>query len=357
MFSGSQVITRQLPTFKNALNWLRPKGHFDHATGELAVLIGLGATLALGTTVAVAWAAGFGEVFHRLLHVRPLWIPIALAGQVVAYLGYMLAYREVARVERGHQFGMMRLAAVVFTGFGVFVAHGGFSADVIALRGAGISKRDARVRVLGLGALEYLLLAPAVCVCAIILLAHGSSKPAIGFTLPWAIGVPLGLVAAFIALRHCSKFANANEGWRGAVAHALDGIAVLRRLSLEPFRHGSAFVGMGLYWAGEISSLSAALHAFGSPRPAIAALVVGYATGYALTRRTLPLAGAGVVEALLPFSLLWAGATLAPALLAVFVYRLFNLWLPLVPAVVGVRALRREHRANGGAQVPESRAA
>jgi uncharacterized membrane protein YbhN (UPF0104 family) len=97
---------------------------------------------------------------------------------------------------------------------------------------------------------------------------------------------------------------------------------------------------MALYWVGEIFSLAAALHAFGSPRPAVAALVVGYATGYALTRRTLPLAGVGVVEALLPFSLVWVGATLAPAVLAVFVYRFFNLWLPLLPAVIGVRSLR-----------------
>jgi uncharacterized membrane protein YbhN (UPF0104 family) len=40
------------------------------------------------------------------------------------------------------------------------------------------------------------------------------------------------------------------------------------------------------------------------------------------------------------------GAGLAPAVLAVFVYRIFNLWLPLVPAVVGMRALRHEHEEN-----------
>ena len=118
---------------------------------------------------------------------------------------------------------------------------------------------------------------------------------------------------------------------------------MVRNLFYAPFKHGSAFIGMGLYWVGEIFSLSAALHAFGSPRPAIAALIIGYATGYALTRRTLPLAGAGVVEALLPFSLVWVGAGLAPAVLAVFVYRIFNLWLPLIPAVVGMRVLRQGH--------------
>jgi uncharacterized membrane protein YbhN (UPF0104 family) len=343
MSPGFGVISRPLPTLKNALDWLRPKSHFDHGAFELALLIAVGAVLAVGTSVAVAWAAGFDEVWRRLLEVRPLWIPIALGGQVVAYLGYMLAYREVARVEKGPEFGMMRLAAVVFTGFGIFVAHGGFSADVVALRGSGMSKRDARARVLGLGALEYVLLAPAACVCAIIILVHGSSKPGIGLTLPWAIAVPLGVVAALLTLRYCSKFVRAKRGWRSLVGHGVEPLLVLRRLARQPLHHGSAFVGMALYWAGDIFSLAAALNAFGSTRPAIAALVIGYATGYALTRRTLPLAGAGVVEALLPFALLWSGATLAAAVLAVFVYRFMNLWLPLIPAVAGVRSLRNAH--------------
>ncbi len=345
MVSGTDVLSPSLTKPKSALSWLRPKSHFNHAKGEVFLFIGLGLALALGTTVGVAWAAGFGDVLHRLGHPQPLWIALALAGQVVAYFGYMVAYREVARVERGPELGLMKLAAVVFTGFGVFVAHGGFSADVVALRGTGISRREARVRVMGLGALEYVLLAPAACASAIIILAHGSGTPNLGLTLPWAICVPLGFVAAFWALRYHRKFSQA-RGWRGALGHALEAVAVVRNLLCAPFKHGSAFVGMGLYWVGEIFSLSAALHAFGSPRPAIAALIIGYATGYALTRRTLPLAGAGVVEALLPFSLVWVGAGLAPAVLAVFVYRIFNLWLPLIPAVVGMRVLRHQHEEN-----------
>jgi uncharacterized membrane protein YbhN (UPF0104 family) len=341
MVIGIDVLSKPSPKMRS-LSWLRPKGHFDHVAWELVLFIALGVALAVGTTVAVAWAAGFGDVMHRLAHPNLIWIPLALAGQVVAYFGYMLAYREVARVERGPELGMMKLAAVVFTGFGVFVAHGGFSADVIALRGTGISRREARVRVMGLGALEYVLLAPATCVSAIIILAHGSSTPNLALTLPWAIAVPLGFVAAFWALRYRRRFSR-KGGWRGAIGHGLDAVAVVRNLLCRPFEHGRAFVGMGLYWVGEIFSLSAALHAFGSPRPAIAALIIGYATGYALTRRTLPLAGAGVVEALLPFALVWVGAGLAPAVLAVFLYRFFNLWLPLIPAVVGMRVLKHRH--------------
>ena len=58
-----------------------------------------------------------------------------------------------------------------------------------------------------------------------------------------------------------------------------------------------------------------------------------------MTRRTLPFGGAGAVEALLPFALSWTGISLAAAVLAVFAYRVFNLWLPLVPAALGATAV------------------
>jgi uncharacterized membrane protein YbhN (UPF0104 family) len=79
--------------------------------------------------------------------------------------------------------------------------------------------------------------------------------------------------------------------------------------------------------------------------PPVAQLIIGYATGYAITRRALPLGGAGVIEALLPFALGWVGIALAPALVAVFAYRIANLWLPMIPALAGPPALHRIERS------------
>jgi uncharacterized membrane protein YbhN (UPF0104 family) len=98
---------------------------------------------------------------------------------------------------------------------------------------------------------------------------------------------------------------------------------------------------MGLYWIGDIACLWATLHAFQAVTPPVPQLIVGYATGYALTRRALPLGGAGVVEALLPFALGWVTIALAPALLAVVAYRGINLWLPMFAALAGLPSLRR----------------
>jgi uncharacterized membrane protein YbhN (UPF0104 family) len=55
----------------------------------------------------------------------------------------------------------------------------------------------------------------------------------------------------------------------------------------------------------------------------------------------MPLGGAGVVEALLPFALGAVAIQRAPAVLAVGAYRIINLWLPMIPALAGIPALRR----------------
>jgi uncharacterized membrane protein YbhN (UPF0104 family) len=195
------------------------------------------------------------------------------------------------------------------------------------------------VRVLGLGALEYAVLAPAAALAAVIILARGSTHPSLGVTLPWALAVPLGFAAALGALAIRPRLRDAS-GWRAVLRHALDGVQVLRHLSTQGAKYGGAFLGATLYWVGDIGCLWACLRAF-HDSPDLAALVIGYATGYALTRRTLPLGGAGAVEALVSFALAWSGVPLAKAVLAVCAYRIFNLWLPLVPAAIGLRHLKR----------------
>ncbi len=296
-------------------------------------------TLAFGASVGVAWAAGFTEVRQTLLHPDWQWLVLALAGQVVAYVGYTLAYREVVRAEGGTQLEAPKAAAMVATGFGVFVHAGGFALDRAALERAGLSPSQARARVLGIGALEYAVLAPATAIAAGIVY-FGQSGVSASLTLPWLIGVPAGFALAFVVFRLRGRFRRARSGWRRQVDNCLDALDLTVRLVRRPLAHGLGPAGMMLYWLGDVFCLWAALHVFYAHSPPVAQLIVGYATGYALTRRTLPLGGAGVVEALLPFALGWLAIELAPALLAVVGYRLLNLWLPLVPALAGLPVLR-----------------
>jgi uncharacterized membrane protein YbhN (UPF0104 family) len=318
---------------------LRPAPHLERDTAQHALLVGIAAALAAGAVVGTAWAAGFPDVLEALRQIDPIWLPVAFGMEVAAYLGYVIAYREIARVDDGPVLGLGRAGAIVAAGFGVFVIRGGFIVDRQALEAAGLDARQARVRVLGLGALEYAVLAPAAALAAVVVLARGSTHPSLGFTLPWAIAVPLGFAAALGALAIRPRLHD-GHGWRAVLRHALDGVQVLRHLSGQGAKHGGAFLGATLYWVGDIGCLWACLRAF-HDSPDLAALVIGYATGYALTRRTLPLGGAGAVEALVSFALAWSGVPLAKAVLAVCAYRIFNLWLPLLPAAIGLRHLKR----------------
>jgi uncharacterized membrane protein YbhN (UPF0104 family) len=318
----------------------------DRAVGrghEVALFVTVAALLAVAASVGVAWAAGFGQVWQLLRHPGWSWLGVALTLETLAFLGYTLAYREVVRAERGPELEVPKAAALVTTGFGVFLQGGGFALDREALRRAGLPKREARRRVLGLGALEYAVLAPATVAAAAVVLARG--LPVSGsLTLPWIIGVPVGAVLALSALRFSGRL-EGGSGLRARLGHALRALELVLRLGRSPRRYGLAFLGMFLYWLGDISCLWATLHAFEAQTPPVAQLVVGYATGYAVTRRALPLGGAGLVEALLPFALGWVGIALAPALLAVVAYRLINLWLPMVPALAGLPSLRRLERS------------
>src|SRR5581483_2942001 len=135
--------------------------------------------LSAGALLGVAASVGFDRVWQKLIFPHWIWLPIAVAGEVVAYLGYTVAYRELARAERGAELDVPSVAALVSTGFGAFIQGGGFALD-----------RAARERVLGLGTLEYAVLAPATLAASAYLLAthHDGIDPSI--TWSWVIGVP-----------------------------------------------------------------------------------------------------------------------------------------------------------------------
>ncbi len=312
--------------------------HLERTRAESLVFV-LGSTaIALGTLLAVAWYAGFGHVWTRVHAVQPVWFLVALGAEAAAYVGYVLSYREVSRVEQGPEMPVRDAVAAVAAGFGAFVAQGGFAVDLHAFRDTGLSDREARVRVLGLGALEYALLAPATCIAAIALLLMGVAKPAPALTLPWAIAVPIGFGFAIWAVGHRARF-HGKTGWRDRLGQGLDSIYVLRCLFVRR-KHLAAPVGTAVYWFGDIVCLWACLQAFTHGTPDVGILLIGYATGYALSRRTLPFGGAGAVELLLPLALWGTGISLSAAVLAVFTYRVFNFWLPLLPAALGLRSLK-----------------
>src|SRR6266516_137028 len=74
---------------------LRPLPHLERHPLQHALLIGIGATLAGAALIGIAWAAGFDRVLDVGDHVNGIWLPIALGMEIAAYLGYIVAYREI----------------------------------------------------------------------------------------------------------------------------------------------------------------------------------------------------------------------------------------------------------------------
>ena len=296
--------------------------------------------LALGAIAGLVDIAGAERIDRAARHLHPVWLVLCFGGELLSYAGYVLAVRDTAKVDQGPQLSFGHSIRAVIGGFGVFAAtrtSGGFAVDYWALRTAGEDREGAVARVLALGALEYAVLAPAALCAAIAVLVDGEDI-SLGLTLPWLAVIPGALVAIWITSpRRARRYATHDPQAgriRGGFAHSVAGLSMLRRMLVAPPReHGLGPLGTAAYWAGDIACLWGALQLFGNPRLSTPALIIGYATGYVLTRRSLPAGGAGVVEIALTFALHWVGFPFVRALLGVVVYRLFNLWLPIVPAL------------------------
>ena len=280
-----------------------------------------------------------------------LWLGGCLVGELIAYAGYALTLRDMARVDDGGEMSLELSAKTVVAGFGVFAAtraSGGFAVDYWAFRRTGASKRAAAHRVLGLGFLEYVVLSLIALAASAALFAGVDGHAGLSTTLPGLIVVPALVLAAWATSpNRVDRLSRPASGRvRNVFANGVAGASYVRQLVLSPREHGLGLLGNIMYWAGDIGCLWAALMLSGSS-VSLAKLVLAYAAGYVLTRRALPAGGAGFVEIALTFALVSVGVGFVRALVAVVIYRLFNFWLPIVPALLlmpAIKDLRRRFR-------------
>lgn len=74
-----------------------------------ALLTGAAALiLAVAAVVGIGQVTSFHHVTEALKQADPVWFPVCLGGELVAYAGYIAAYRDVARAERGPSSGSGR---------------------------------------------------------------------------------------------------------------------------------------------------------------------------------------------------------------------------------------------------------
>lgn len=331
-------------------------GHqMQRRASELSLLVVLAVTLELAAGVGLAYLAGFGNVHAVLRTFDWLWLTGLFGALIISFVGYYFAYRGIFRVGNGPRLPRKQMRAVVAAGFGGFIAHGGGALDKYALEAVGTDEEEAKARVAGLAGLELGVLAISATAAAIAVLALGRPQPPLDFTLPWAV-IPIpGLLAAFwLAERYRDRFRD-RPGWRHQLGIFLESIHLIRRLFARPGRWWPALAGMTVFWVSDAFAAWAGLAAFGFQMD-VAALYIGFATGMVFTRRTGPLAGAGVLAVILPVTICYSGSPFAVAVVGIVTYRILALLLPLPVSLAAMPTLRSmgEHREPEADGTPSS---
>jgi uncharacterized membrane protein YbhN (UPF0104 family) len=306
------------------------------------LLIGfVGGVLAVGTAALIGRAAGYARLLDRLRDADLHWLPLLAAGQVAAYIGYIMAYRATARVNGGPRLPFSLTTWIVGASFGAYAvanAVGALGVDYWALRRTGAGHHAAFTRIIAFKTLEWAVFSGVVAVLAAVVLAGlGPEGLSTEVALAWLVVVPVCFVAArWVTSPRRVDALTRSEGVgrvRRLFADTISSVVIVRQILGRPRMHIEAIGGAVLYWAGDIVTLWAGLRAF-DVQLEVMALVLGYATGYAATMLPLPAGGVGGVDAAMTYALTLVGVPLGPALLGVFAYRFFNFWLPFVPGLL-----------------------
>ncbi|MEZ5098219.1 MAG: hypothetical protein R3C15_00060 [Thermoleophilia bacterium] len=209
------------------------------------------------TGVGLAYWAGWDRISAGIKLTTGVWIALCLGGQLLAYVGYAIGFREVVGAAGGPRLPLPVSGGVVAAGFApVFSASmlGGFAVDRVVLEEMRLDRHEVTARLVALNVLEYLALAPVACVAG--LLAYvgvGGHAPA-SISLPWLAVVPGVAVAWWLSgpsRRRRLLDARGRGLFRRGLAHAVAGLSILR---VRPLNPGLGFVGIGLYWAGDVLS-------------------------------------------------------------------------------------------------------
>jgi len=323
-----------------------------------AVITGvIAAVLAIGAVALLGEVAHYDRILAALRDANKAWFPVCILGESIAYTGYILAYRDLARADGGPELEYWQVARIVGLGFGAYVigsSAGGLAVDFWALNRAGADPHESGRRVLALNTLEWFILGSFACFAAIAVIAGAGEVVPLGMTIGWLTVVPLCVAAgAWVSSpRRIDRLSALPEdeepkekgrdprAWtkwtwvklRKGLADAIGSLHYLRYVLARPRRYPAGVFGFGVYWIGHLITMYAALRAF-SVHLGPADLVLAYATGYVITSAPLPAGASGASEATTAFALHAVGVPLASALLAVFAYRFFTFWLPIIPAV------------------------
>jgi uncharacterized membrane protein YbhN (UPF0104 family) len=305
---------------------------------------GVAGTLVVAALVvgAIGRVAGFADVREVIADASFGWLGLCAAGQLIVFAGYAGALRHAVAFEDGPvlRYALsvrLTLASFAATQLFAFAGMGGLALVYWALRRLGIGRRESAIRLIGLNTAVYLVFGALGWTAAGWAALSGSAPAAM--VAGWLVGVPLILLAArwFTAPRRVDRWTAAADDSRAsftrrALATGVGAAWWVRRALAAPAGRG-LFWWAACYWIGDLLSLWAALRAFDSA-PAVAALILAYATGYLAQSLPIPFVATGGMDAATTVLLNVVGVPLDAALVGVVAHRIFAFWLPVIPASV-----------------------
>jgi uncharacterized membrane protein YbhN (UPF0104 family) len=325
----------------------------------LRVVLGLLGALAVGVVIVVTIGrvAGFSNLSDTLDGANAGWLVVCAIGQVVVFAGFAGALRRAIAFEGGPRIGLglsMRVVLASFSLSQLFAAGGsaGLAVTYWALRRVGMGRRNAAVRVIGLSTAVYLVFGLIAWMAALFALVRATAP--LAMTVPWLIGMPVVLVAArwFTDGRRVGRWTAPRGGtFRKALGTGVGAAWWVRRAVVDPCDGRALLAWACCYWAGDIASLWAALHAFGGDA-GIVLLTLVYTTGYLANSVPIPFVATGGMDAATTFTLTAVGIPLEIALVAVVAHRVFAFWIPLIPGLVLAGLLRSTGSALAAAANP-----
>ncbi len=317
---------------------------------KAVVAVVIAVVVAVGVGLLIGRAAGFTSVREQISAADSRWFVVCFLAEVVAFGAYAVVLRYALRRPTGPRLGLGLSVQLTFASLGATrvvaaAGAGGLAVTFWFFRRAGHATGEAIVRVLGLNTLVYLVFGLGAWLAALLTTIGISGSAPLSLTVPWLAIIPACVVAGRYVTEpeRVERLSHADGSLlRRSLAYGIAGTAWVRWM-LGSRDARAPLAGSFLYWAGDAACLWAALHSIGRPLP-VAELAIAYATGYAATVLPLPFGGVGGVEAAMVYALTAVGLPLAPALVAVAVYRLFGFWVPTIPALGALFLLPRAGR-------------
>lgn len=290
----------------------RAKHFFKRHRRLIAVSVGLAAVAGFIVFV-VPQIKGLSGTLHRLQNADPQWIALGITLEVLSLGGYVALFRAVFSCH-GVRIGwresaQITLAGTVASKLLATAGAGGVALTVWALRGSGLRPREITRRMITFELLLYFVFAAAMLIAG-----AGLRIGVFPGGAPWtltvipaviaggAIAVMLALLALPDGRRIAARARSARLGKRPLGRRLLSFLAAGPRALRDSVGIAARLVrdrNLGLlgaigYWAFDIGTLWASLHAFGQPPP-LATVVMAYFVGQIANLIPLP-GGVGGVE-------------------------------------------------------------